>query len=206
MERKKQPFKPTLVFIDGTYLYKISKEFERITGQEFNLEYNQLANTLSKSQGLWSNGVYYYCAPPYQNPNPSEEQRRRMAGHTKVMNYYRKNPCFFVREGRCQFVDGNYKEKGVDTLMIMDLMKAKDKKDITSIILLACDTDFVPIIKELRKSGKEIILFHYSDRIRGSNFSMSNHLQTICDKCVLLNQDIFSKSLFRPKSEKNNTK
>jgi len=193
---------PTCVFIDSTYLYKIQKEFEKIYGEKYKLEYNQLAITLAKSQGLWLNSAFYYCAPPYQNPQPSEEQRRRMAGYTKVMNYYRKNPNFYVREGRCQLIDGTYAEKGVDTLMVMDLMKITTMKDIKTIILLVCDTDFVPIINELRSTyGIQIILFHYTDRKRNSMFSMSNHLQTVSNKCILLQKEHFTSSLLRPKNK-----
>ena len=38
---KKMVNNKVIVFIDGTYLYKIQKEFERIYNERYKIEYNQ---------------------------------------------------------------------------------------------------------------------------------------------------------------------
>lgn len=189
---------PTLVFLELQYLRKIQQEFTRLYNSNFTVDYRQFAITLAKSQGLWLKEGFIYGAPPYQSPQPSADENSRRKKYDKVMNCYKGIADFHVREGRCQKINGDYHEKGVDTLLTMDLMTVLGKKDVKTIIILACDTDYVPVIKKLRENGFEVILFHYTDRIRNSNFSLSNHIQNSCDKCVLLEREHFEKSLYNP--------
>ena len=156
--------------------------------------------TLATSLNLWLTKTYYYTAPPYQSPNPTQEERSRLRGYNTVMNRYRRIQDFNIREGRCQKINGEYHEKGVDTLFTMDLMKASHENKVKNVILVACDTDYVPVIKELReKHHINVCLFHYTDRVRKSEFSLSNHLESSCDKCILLTKEHFEKSELKNK-------
>lgn len=85
----------------------------------------------------------------------------------------------------------------------MDLMTLGQNPDINTIILLACDTDFVPVLNHIRKvCKKKVVLYYFSDRVRGSPFSMSNHILTACDKHVLIELDDFQRSaIFKTKEE-----
>lgn len=76
----------------------------------------------------------------------------------------------------------------------MDLFNVSIKyKEIKTIIVIACDTDFVPILNELRSQGVRIILYFYNDFVRHSEFSMSNAILTACDEQVLLDKDMLEK-------------
>ena len=183
----------TVVFIDGQYLSLISKHFGG--GTPLNLDINQFAITISKSQGFWCKGVYYYTAPPYQSPNPTSEEAMRKAKYDKFVNKLKKIPNFKVREGRCQKIDNEFRQKGVDTLFIIDLTDMCNDEDTNTLILVACDTDFVPIIEKLKKHNKKIILFFYSDYQRNSKFSMSNHLFVASNRKVLITEEHLYKSL-----------
>ena len=181
------------VFIDGGYLSKISEHLGG--GSYLKFDINQFANTISKSQGLWCNGVFYYTAPPFQSSPPTPNESKRKAKYDKFISKLRQIPNFVVREGRCQKIDADYKQKGVDTLLTMDLFETI-RKFTKNIILVACDTDFVPILNKIREDDTtNMILFYYSDFRRGSKFSMSNHILTACDKCVLIEMDHFKKSM-----------
>lgn len=183
----------TCVFIDGGYLSVISKHFGK--GKYLTFDLNQFALTLAKSQELWCESVFYYTAPPYQSIDPTVDERERKAKYDKFINKLRRIPNFYVREGRCQKKDDGYTQKGVDTLLTMDLFEVCNKGNIKTIILIICDTDFVPILKKIQETGIKIILFYYSDYIRGSKFSMSNHLYTVCDRKILLELEHFKKSM-----------
>ncbi len=186
----------TYVFIDGKYLSLISKHFGN--GKYLNVDLNQFAITIAKTMGLWCSGVYYYNAPPFQHSPPTQDEMTRRSKHDKYVETLRRIPNFIVREGRCQKVDGEYHQKGVDTLLIMDLViEVPKNKKIKKIIIVACDTDFVPILNNLRESGVEVILFYFSDFVRGSIFSMSNHLFTACDKQILIEKEHFDRSLLQ---------
>ena len=182
----------TYVFIDGKYLSIISKHFGK--GKYLKFDLNQFAYTIAKSQGLWCKGVFYYTAPPYQSSRPTDGEKRRKSKYDKFVNNMRRIPNFIIREGRCQKIDDGFQQKGVDTLLTMDLANVSIK-DVKTIVVVICDTDFVPILNKLRESRIEIILFFYNDYKRNSKFSMSNHLFMASDKQILIELEYFKKSM-----------
>ena len=189
---------PSYVFIDSAYLYQIKKEFEKKYAKKYFIDLKQFGITLSKSLNLWLSRTYYYTAPPYQSRNATEEEKKRLKGYNSAMKFYRDRSDFYVREGRCQKIDGKFREKGVDTLFTMDLLKTAYAKKVNDLILVACDTDYVPVIKDIREKHKsKIYLFYYSDEIRNSKFAFSNHIQDSCDQCILLTKEHFEKSQYK---------
>lgn len=191
----------TLVFIDEGYLSKISKHFGK--GKYKKHDKNQFTITLAKKQGLWVDGVYLYVAPPFQSTPPTENETYRMEGHKGFVASLRNIPNFIVREGRVQKINEDYTQKGVDTLLTMDLLTEPFIKNIRTIIIVACDTDFVPILNQIRQKGVRVILYYFNDFVRNSEFAMSNYILTACDKTVLIDEDCFNKSLLKSKEEKN---
>ncbi|MFH0868716.1 MAG: NYN domain-containing protein [archaeon] len=185
------------VFLDGAYLSEISKYFGG--GKHIRYDLNQFAITLAKSEDLWCQKVFYYTAPPFQCPIPTPEEKQKRANYDKFIKKLEKIPGFVIREGRCQKINESFHQKGVDTLITMDLLNILSEKKIKTMVLLACDTDFVPILNELRKNGIRVILYYFSDRVRKSKFSMSNHLFTACDKKTLLTKAHFENSQFPSK-------
>jgi len=183
----------TYIFIDAGYLSKISSHLGN--GKHLKCDVNQLANTFAREQQLWNIGTFYYTAPPFQGNPPEGDEGRRKANYDKFISKIKRIPSFTVREGRCQKIDGKFHQKGVDTLITMDLMTLTSKKNkIKKIIILTCDTDFVPVLQKIRDEGIEVILYYYSDRVRNSKFSMSNHIFTVCDNKVLITKEHFEKS------------
>ncbi len=97
-----------------------------------------------------------------------------------------------VKEGRCQKIDNVFNQKGVDTLITMDLLEATHHQEVKNIILIACDTDFVPILNKVREEGIYVILYYFQDFNRKSRLFMSNYILTACDKKVLLDKEDFN--------------
>ncbi len=193
-----------VVFIDNGYFKLITKDFGYDGKSKENnfkkCDINQFAITLARSEGFWCEHVYFYIAPPFQSFPPTPDEKLRKAHHDKFIHFLRTIPNFTVREGRCQKIDGKYKQKGVDTLMVMDLTKFfYNHQKTKTIIIITSDTDFVPVLNELRKSGINVILYHFTDKIRKSKFSMSNHLSKACDKCVMITKEHYEKSVRRKK-------
>lgn len=175
---------------------EIAKEFK------IKYDFNQFAITICKSLDFWCEKVYFYDAPPYQAPN-SKTDFERFSNYKKFTNFLTKIGIVVI-EGRCQKLKKidpitgkqtiEYNQKGVDTLITMDLMNEPFIQNIENIILLACDTDFVPIINFIRSKDKKIYLFYYNDHQRGSKFSMSNEIENICDKKILITKEHFTRS------------
>ena len=82
----------------------------------------------------------------------------------------------------------------MDTLLTMDILSVPEEKNIKNIVLIACDTDFVPVLNKIRNKGYKVYLFHYNDYKRKSKFSMSNYLNTACDETILIKKEDLEKS------------
>ncbi len=91
-------------------------------------------------------------------------------------------------------INNEYAQKGVDVLLSIDLVR-KASKSIKNFILVACDTDFVPAIIDIRKNDKvKVILYYFKSK--DSKFSMSDHILSVCDKKVMLKSEDFQNASF----------
>ncbi len=188
----------TLIFIDEGFLSKLSKYFGE--GKYIKIDYIKFANSLVKKQNLSCKHIFYYTAPPFQQTIPTKEERKRKEGYDKFIAKLSKNINITIREGRVQRLkfnnDFKYKQKGVDTLMTIDLSHIReDSPNIKKLIIVTSDTDFCPIIKDLEKRNIEVILYTYFDRKRNSPFSISNELLNCCSKYVQLIKQDFEDSI-----------
>lgn len=184
--------KSTILLVDAGYLSHISKHFGKGKPLKYKLE--KFAVNLCKDLNLNCKEIYFYVAPPFQSPKPTEEENKRKANYDKFISKLKNvKPKVNVREGRLQKINDTFTQKGVDTLMTMDLLKISQKKKVESVIITTADTDFVPIIEDVRKeSGLKIILAYFTDRKRKSAFSLSNHLWGVADKKILIKENYFS--------------
>jgi len=139
-------FETAHVFVDAKYLQLIGYEFKSKGLFTENYDINRFAIAISKHKSYWCNSVHYYTAPPFQATPPTKDEQRRRTNYDNFINKLRRISNFSIYEGRCQKVDGQFHQKGVDTLLTMGLLElASDKKGET-IIIIACDTDFVPVL------------------------------------------------------------
>lgn len=178
----------TIVFIDSGYLSSISKFFGK--GKPLKYKIEVFAHNLAKSRGLECKKIYFYTAPPYQNPQPTPDENKRKANYDKFISKL-KEVNIIVREGRCQKIDGTYQQKGVDTLMTIDLSRIPKKEGINDVVVLTSDTDFVPIINDLSEDGINVILAYFTDRKRKSGLSLSNHLWKACKDKIKIRKEYF---------------
>ncbi len=186
----------TLIFIDEGFLDKLT----RILGDGIRLKFDkfEFANKIAKKQNLFCKHLFYYTAPPFQGTPPTTKEKNMKEGYDKFISALSKNKDITIREGRCQKVinqkgEIGYKQKGVDTLLTIDLSHLKeDYPEVKWIILVSSDTDFCPAIKDIKKrSDIEVILYTYFDRKRNSKFSLSNELISCCSKYFKLSKEDF---------------
>jgi uncharacterized LabA/DUF88 family protein len=183
----------SIVFIDGAYLNLIIKE---IFSAQRKLDIKQLSILLARQQGFWCRKSYYYTAPPYQSRKTTPMQDKRKSSYDRFVSTLKKKSGVIVREGRCQKTSSGFRQKGVDTLLTIDLLMSSLKGKCKTAILLACDTDFVPVMEYLKKElGVEVIVYYYADRRRSSRFSMSNHMISACDKAIKIDINLLEHAL-----------
>lgn len=178
----------TIVFIDAGYLSFISKFFG--DGKPLKYKMEVFAKNLAKSKNLECKKIYFYTAPPYQDSTPTKEENIRKANYDKFVSKL-KEVGIFVREGRCQKIDNTFQQKGVDTLLTIDLSRIPKKEGISNVIVLTSDTDFVPIINDLSEDGINVILAYFTDRKRKSGLSLSNHLWKACKDKIKIRKEFF---------------
>ena len=178
-------------FIDGGYLSFISKYFGK--GKPLRNKIEKFAQNIAKAKDFEVDEIFFYTAPPYQSSTPTIDENKRRANYDKFILKLREvKPKINIREGRVQKSEDGFQQKGVDTLLTMDLLKISQKKEIKNLIILTSDTDFVPIIQEIRKDfGVKVILAYFTDRRRKSAFSLSNHLWNVCDDKILIKKEFF---------------
>jgi len=186
----------TLVFVDDGFFGLVKKYLQKKTGKSLN--YLQTFRNICKKEKFNLKHLFIYTCPPYQSPKPSEKEDFLMSRYQNMTRMLRKKKWLTLREGRCQkFVNSEGKEdfcqKGVDALVIMDMYDFKEKyPDIKKIILIASDSDFVPVIERMKQKGIEVILYTYFDRKRHSRFSTSNQLLKVASRWVKLNERDFN--------------
>lgn len=185
----------TLVLLDAGFLSKLSKHFGK--GNYLKYDIIAFAKNLAKKQNLFCKHVFYYTAPPFQSDKPTNEEAERYRKYTKFIKKISKDTLITIREGRCQRlkIDGNFifKQKAVDSLAIIDLMSVSiEHPEIRKIILVASDSDFVPVVERLKKVNIRTILYtYYEEKNRRSIFSTSNELIKSVYKYVLLTKENF---------------
>ncbi len=188
----------TLIFVDDGFFGLVKKKFKKETGN--NNKYLQTFRNICKKEKLNLKHVFIYTAPPYQSPKPTKNEIFMINRYTNMVKMLKKKKWITLREGRCQRTLNkdkkfDYRQKGVDALIILDMCDFKeDFPDIKKIILIASDSDFVPVIERMKKKGNEIILYTYFDRKRNSRFSTSNHLLKVSSKWVKLEAKDFEDS------------
>ncbi len=181
----------TIVFIDGAYLSFISKYFGK--GKPLKYKIEKFSVSLCKELNLSCKEIYYYTAPPYKSSNPTDMEKEKQRNYDGFVSKLKlAKPKIIVREGRCQKINNVFQQKGVDTLMTMDLLKIAEQKMADTIVILTSDTDFVPIIKDIREGYNiKVILGYFTDKKRKSAFSLSNHLWKACNYKILIKKEFF---------------
>ncbi len=196
----------TIVFLDGGFLSKLSKHFGR--GKYLIYDLFDFPKKLAKKQSLFCKKTFYYTAPPFISEKPTQKETKKKRDYDNFISKLSKNKDFIIREGRCQRlkIDGKfkYKQKGVDSLAVIDLMNVIiDYPEVKKIILIASDSDFVPVIDILKKKNIKTILYTYYETGRKAEFSTSNELIKSVSKYILITkQDFLDVPLKKKKTKK----
>ena len=148
----------TVILIDGAYFEKAKK----------NLGINSSIDLVKFSDKLCGTGkrfrTYYYDALPWMPPeNPTERDKDRLRKKQRFLQKLNLLPKFEVRLGKLEKRGpSDFKQKGVDVLISIDLVNFAWSDDIKNIILVAGDSDFLPAVK-MAKNIDTLITLCYAD-------------------------------------------
>lgn len=169
------------VFIDGSNFYHILKIlFPDKKPNDFNFE--EFCNFFAKDNELIN--VYYYNAPldiMYDKDKYIKQQQ--------FFDKIKRIPKFIFRLCRMQKrkVDGKiiYEIKEDDIYLAVDMVKLACQNKYDTAVLVSSDGDFVPAVKAVQETGKDIENVGVKGRF-------SYHLKHECDKFTLLNKEILT--------------
>ena len=184
-----------LIFVDDGFFGLVKKHIQKKTGKD--KKYLQTFRNICKNENLNLKHLFIYTCPPYQSPKPNESETFMISRYQNMMAMLKKKKWITIREGRCQKIineqgKADYSQKGVDALVILDMYDFKENyPHIRKIILIASDSDFVPVIERMKQKGIEVILYTYFNRTRKSRFSTSNHLLKVSSRWAKLDETFF---------------
>ena len=176
------------IFIDGAYLEKINKQDFSLTP----IDFNKLAIVMAEGHEILR--TYYYNCLPYQSSPPTMDEKSRFSNKQRFFTYLNRLPKYTVRSGRLAYrgIDENgekkFEQKGIDTLLCVDMVNLAATHQLQGVILLAGDSDCLPGIKVSKDHGVNITLFH------GQNKSSYHwELWQECDERFPINQAFIDK-------------
>jgi uncharacterized LabA/DUF88 family protein len=179
----------TAVFIDGGYMDRVSRSLGSPR-----IDYGLLVREMA--QGDLLRAYYYHCLPYVGVPAAPEDEERR-AGKERFFNALSRLPRFQVREGVLQFYgrdEGSerpiYIQKRTDVLLTMDLMNLTLKGRLSRAVLVAGDSDLVPIVQAVKAEGVTVHLFHGE-----ANLMPNRDLWEAADERTVVTHALFHRAL-----------
>ncbi|MCZ2110385.1 MAG: NYN domain-containing protein [Dehalococcoidia bacterium] len=157
------------IFIDGGYLDYVLKDLG-IFGK---LDYRAFADALKGHDDLLR--AYYYHCLPWQSPHPTPQESERFANMQKFLDSVDRIPRYMVRKGRLAYrgtrSDGTpiFEQKQVDILLASDIVLLSAKRQVSEIILVSGDSDFLPAVRIARDEGVVVQLAHGGGKNRPHN-------------------------------------
>lgn len=177
----------TAIFIDGAYFsFVLKDEF----GQP-RIDFDKLATVLADGDDLLRT-YYYHCLPHQSNPATTEEGER-LGKMQSFVSRLERLQRFQVRLGKLAYRgktdDGSpiFVQKRVDIMLGVDLTLLATKHQISTCILVAGDSDFVPAVEVARGEGVLVHLYHGAQPHR--------ELWDMCDERTAISQDIIDRVL-----------
>jgi len=161
-------FSRVMIFIDGNYLRRAVSEFS-----DGEIDYIRLASLLTQNTGRASVKpqlvrVYYYDAVPNifdiktmpDKPDPTkafEEMQDLLEKQEKYLEKIRMLDLFDVRLGKLAWnAKGETRQKGVDSLIAIDMITKAYQNQYDEAVLVAGDSDFLEIVKAVKSIGPRV--------------------------------------------------
>ena len=169
------------VMIDGGYLDKVlHNDFSGVR-----VDIGKLADELCG--GMERLRTYYYHCLPFQSTPPTQDERERFAAMDKFIYNLKKLPRFQFRQGKLQKIGNEYKQKRVDILMAVDLVRMASNRQIEKAMIVTGDSDLVPAIEAARDEGVVVVLY-YSANAR------HDELLQACDERYEITRNLIEKT------------
>jgi len=123
-----------------------------------------------------------YYTGVFRNINKTEKAGELRKGQQRFFLNLEEEG-FIIKKGRIMSADGEYKEKGTDVKIAVDLVVGAVDDQYDTAILVSSDTDLVPAIRYIRYKKKklEYVGFAYAPSLGMKKYADSFRLLTLDD-------------------------
>jgi uncharacterized LabA/DUF88 family protein len=196
------------IFLDGSYLYRVSTFYKFDHGVRKRISFDGLINYLRKrvakieeideslclvTENHWFKGKL--SMPQIRTKYPDDTERLRfMEGERSV-----DDALMFRGITQHTFpvkvdTDGYIEEKGIDVWLANEALQLAYRKAAEIVVLVASDTDFVPLVRKLSGMGIRTLLVGWDvQNAQGLSLRTSQYLINECAYYLPLHEYIDSK-------------
>lgn len=153
-----------LVFIDAGYFSKALTALGKPK-----IDFAKFSDMLCQRANSERLRTYYYDCMPYQGGYPTEEEKERYAAKREFISKLNRLPRFEVRLGRLSKSGDSFKQKGIDTLLSIDLTRLAWRGIIQKAILITGDSDFAPAVKEAKFAGVIVQIYYLKSKFTSAH-------------------------------------
>ena len=147
-----------MVFVDGYYL---ESNLKKQWGDDITVDYSKFRESLYSYLHLGTDRsvtyvirIYYYDAIEEGMLKPFEQDIKH-----KLIN---DTEYFELRLGRLKKDgEGKPRQKGVDTLIALDMVTKAYQNHYDIAVLLAGDDDFLDVVRAVKNAGKQVFGFYF---------------------------------------------
>ena len=133
--------------------------------------------------------TYVYDCMPYRSTPVTPDEQDRYEKMHKFQSALEELPRFEIRLGELQKIKGVFKQKMVDVLLSVDLVRLCWGHQIQTAILVAGDRDYVPAVKAAKEAGVLVELYY--------KMPVHNQLLKECDENREISDELIRNSLKR---------
>jgi uncharacterized LabA/DUF88 family protein len=161
------------VFIDGSNLYHaLRANFNR-----YDLKFAEFIKKLCGSRRLYR--AYYYNVLQDQSQRPDAYREQQ-----DFLNTLRGTPYLDVRLGGTKMAQGVTVEKGIDVMLVTDLLNFAWNDHYNVAVLVSGDSDFAYALQALKNLGKYVEVAYFESNV-------SRDILDVADNKHLLDREFF---------------
>lgn len=168
-----------VILIDGGYFNKILRnQFDKPI-----VDYGLLCDKICNNLNISRLRTYYYNSLPIIREG-NQEDKKRFSQMQKFLAELRRIPRFEIKLGKLQLIGGQFRQKMVDVLMSIDIIKKSIVGKIKHIVVIAGDADFVPAIKTAKDYDIIVHLFYHPSSVHNELLDEIDELHIISKELI----------------------
>jgi len=160
IEEPKTEKERVAIFLDGSNFYHRLVDPELKLKQLLDFDYKKFAEWLSYNRKI-VNCIYYVGLVRKEKNNLKSEDLMR---NQQKLFANIKNQGWEIKTGYMMVHDKDYKEKGVDVKLAVDILDMAYQDKYDTAIIVSSDTDLIPGIIRSKELGKKIEYIGFSHR------------------------------------------